>query len=116
MDEKSYKVDEMINSLVDLASEEVRKAKQKGYFGKDLAESVCCVIKAANSSGEMGTNEFGSRGEYGNRSEYGNRNSEYSHGGEYGHYDEDYEMGEYGARGNRSGRGQRYGRTGQRYG
>ena len=105
MDEKTYKMDEMVNSMIELASEEVRKAKQKGYFGKDLAESVCYVVKMASmSSGEMGRGYDREYGEYGN-GEYGRRDRDE----EYGNYDRN--DGEYGAR-----RGQRYGRTGQRYG
>ena len=108
MEDNSYKVEEMINSLVDLASQEVQKAKQRGYFGKDLAESVCYVVKMANSNmGESGRHY----GEYGN-GEYG----EYGGYDEYGEHGNNRRAGEYGnARGN-YGRGERYGKSGQRYG
>jgi hypothetical protein len=118
MDEKQYKIDKMVNTLVDLASTEVEKAKQRGYFSKDFAEACCEVVKVANEMEQGGTGTYGNRrndypgyGGYGNtgRDGYGNTTR-----GGYGHYDE-YEQGTgegYGADGRK---GERYGRSGERY-
>lgn len=41
------KVDEMLKDLVDLASTETTKAKQRGYFSKDFAEACGVIISLA---------------------------------------------------------------------
>lgn len=41
------KVDAMLKDLVDSASTEVTKAKQKGYFSKDFAEACGIIISLA---------------------------------------------------------------------
>ena len=122
MDEKQYKIDKMVNTLVDLASMEVEKAKAKGYFSKDFAEACCEVVKVANQMQEGGIGGYGT---------YGNRRNDYpgyggygNDRGGYGHYDEaehgignegyGNDRGGYGA--DRSRQGERYGRNGERYG
>lgn len=41
------KVDKMLEDLVDLASAEATKAKDRGYFSKDFAEAIGLVISLA---------------------------------------------------------------------
>jgi hypothetical protein len=122
MEDKSYEVDKMLNTLIDLAGTEVEKAKQRGYFGKDFVEAATMVIGLANDkySGGMGRGGYGTYGNrrndypgYGNYRGYGDGRSGYgeNHGG-YGEnegYPEDG-TGEYG-RGRKG-----YGRSGERYG
>lgn len=125
MDDKQYQVDKMLNTLVELASTETEKAKQRGYFGKDFVEAAGIVISLVNDKQGMGG--YGASRSYGNTG-YGNSgygNSEYGRGG-YGGYDthegygntERYEgTGEYEReRGGRGRQGERYGRSGERYG
>ena len=121
MEDKQYQVDKMLDTLIDLASDEVNKAKQRGYFGKDFVEAAGIVISLANE--KQGTGGYGTPRGYGNynRKGYGNYEG-YGRDG-YGGYDthegygnnEGYEgTGEY-SRG-RGGKGERYGRSGERYG
>lgn len=91
MEDKAYEVDKMLNTLIDLAKEEVDKAKQKGYFGKEIVEPATMIIALANE-------KYGSGG-YGT---YGNRRNDYPG---YGGYGQNQGMGNYG-RGNYSGYGQ----------
>lgn len=128
MEDKSYEVDKMLNTLIDLASAEVDKAKQRGYFGKDFVEAATMVIKVANDKQSGGMGNYGGYGTYGNRRNdypgYGNYRG-YGEGrgdgrgyGEsrgYGEHDEqsgypEEGTGEYGRR------GKGYGRSGERYG
>jgi len=122
MDEKQYKIDKMVETLVDLASTEVEKAKSRGYFSKDFAEACCEVVKVANQmeSGGMGT--YGNRrNDYPGYGGYGN----YGTGREgYGNYEEHEGMGRegygntrggYGADRNRGRGNDGYGRSGERY-
>lgn len=48
-------VDKMLEDLVQLASTETTKAKQRGYFSKDFAEACGIVISLAY--GRWGTND-----------------------------------------------------------
>ena len=41
------KTDEMLGMLVELAHNEVSKAKSKGFFSKDLAEACGVIISLA---------------------------------------------------------------------
>lgn len=118
MDEKQYKIDKMVQTLVDLASTEVEKAKARGYFSKDFAEACCEVVKVANEMEQGGMGKYGNRrndypgyGGYGNyetgRDGYGNYEEHEGTGREgYGNT-----RGGYGARGRNEG----YGRNGERY-
>ena len=118
MEDKQYEVDKMLNTLIDLAKEEVDKAKQRGYFGKEIVEPATMVIALAKEKYGMGgygtygnrRNDYPGYGNYGNERGYGN----YDRG--YGHYDEEenYEGGTGASRGGR--KGERYGRSGERYG
>lgn len=124
MDDKSYEVDKMLDTLIDMAKDEVDKAKQKGYFGKDIVEAATMVIALAKDkySGGMGT--YGNRrNDYPGYGGYGNYRSGYGNSG-YGNYDrngygnhEGYEQENYneGTGASRNGR-QGYGRSGERYG
>jgi len=126
MEDKQYQVDKMLDTLIELASEEVNKAKQRGYFGKDFVEAAGIVISLANEK-QGGTGGYGASRGYGNygRGGYGNGgygNTGYGRDG-YGGYDthegygrdEGYEgTGEYNR--GRNGKGERYGRSGERYG
>lgn len=49
------KVDQMLTDLIDLASTETTKAKQKGYFSKEFAEACGIVISLAY--GRWGNND-----------------------------------------------------------
>ena len=49
------KVDQMLEDLVELASTEATKAKQRGYFSKDFAEACGIVISLAY--GRWGNNK-----------------------------------------------------------
>ena len=122
MKDRSYDVDNMLDTLIDLAKDEVDKAKQKGYFGKDIVEAATMVIALAK---EGGTGTYGNRrndypgyGGYGNYGRgnqgYGNQNG-YGNESGYGHYEE-YEQEGYGNGTGASRRGERYGRSGERYG
>ena len=128
MEDKQYQVDKMLDTLVELASNETEKAKQRGYFGKDFVEAAGIVISLVND--KQGVGGYGNSRGYGNydRRGYGNSgygNSNYDRGG-YGGYDthegygnsESYEgTGEYERRrGGRGTQGERYGRSGERYG
>lgn len=121
MEDKSYEVDKMLMTLVDLAKDEVDKAKQRGYFGKDIVEPATMVIALAKEN--MGTGGYGTYGNrrndypgYGNygRGNYGRGNSGgYGNQG-YGHYEDEYdEEGTGNSRGVRRSGG--YGRSGERY-
>lgn len=123
MEDKSYEVDKMLNTLIDLASTEVDKAKQRGYFGKDFVEAATMVIKVANDKQSGGMGNYGGYGTYGNRRNdypgygnyrgYGDGRSNYGENrGGYGEHEEYPEegTGEYG-RGRKG-----YGRSGERYG
>lgn len=127
MDDKSYEVDKMLMTLVDLAKDEVDKAKQRGYFGKDIVEPATMVIALAKEN--MGTGGYGT---YGNRRNdypgygagYGNSGSNGGYGrgnygtGNYGYgTHEEFGNEEFGGTGASRGRqGERYGRNGERYG
>lgn len=120
MEDKAYEVEKMLNTLIDLAKDEVDKAKQRGYFGKDIVEPATMVIALAKEN--MGTGGYGT---YGNRrNDYpGYGNSNYGRGnygtGNYGYgAHEEFGSGEeYGGTGAaRSRQGERYGRNGERYG
>lgn len=130
MEDKQYQIDKMLETLIDLASNEVEKAKQRGYFGKDFVEAATMVIKVANDKQSGGTGNYGGYGTYGNRRNdypgYGNyrgygENRGYGDGyGENrgngrGHYDEEGNYAEEGT-GEYGRRGKGYGRTGERYG
>lgn len=41
------KVDKMLQDLIDLASDETTKAKNRGYFSKEFAEACGIVISLA---------------------------------------------------------------------
>lgn len=135
MEDKSYEVDKMLNTLIDLAGTEVEKAKSRGYFGKDFVEAATMVIALAKNDQMGGKGEYrGGRG-YGG---YGNRRNDYPGYGEYGSgrgygndggygNDQGYgegrgygqHQGEYGEeeyRGTGSPRGRGNGRGGERYG
>ena len=108
MEDKSYEVDKMLNTLIDLAKEEVDKAKSRGYFGKDVVEPVAMIIELAHK--KSGTGGYGT---YGNgRNDYpGYGNYNYGRGNYgYGHddYGEEYEDGTGTMRDGR----RRYGRSG----
>lgn len=110
MEDKSYEVEKMLNTLIDLAKEEVDKAKQRGYFGKEIVEPATMVIALAKEGG-MGSygnhrNDYPGYGNYGT----GNYNGRGGYG--YGAHDE-FGGDNYGT-GNA--RGERYGRNGERYG
>lgn len=110
MEDKSYELDKMLMTLVDLAKDEVDKAKQRGYFGKDIVEPATMVIALAKEN--MGTGGYGT---------YGNRRNDYPGYGNYGRgnygrgnyhsgygaddYEEDYDEGSGNTRGARRGRG-----------
>lgn len=131
MEEKQYEVDKMLNTLIDLASTEVDKAKQRGYFGKDFVEAATMVIALAKNEEKGGQGGYGGYGTYGNRRNdypgyggYGNSRGYgdgrgygegrgYGNDGGYGEHQEDYDE-EY--RGTGASRGRRGGRSGERYG
>ena len=120
MEDKQYQVDKMLETLIDLASDEVNKAKQRGYFGKDFVEAAGIVISLANE--KQGTGGYGTYGNrrndypgYGGYGNYGRGNAEYGREGGYGHYDDEHY--EEGTGASRRGRGNEgYGRSGERYG
>ena len=124
MEDKQYQVDKMLDTLIDLASDEVNKAKQRGYFGKDFVEAAGIVISLANEkqgTGGYGTygnrrNDYPGYGGYGRgNAGYGRGNSGYGNDSGYGHYEEEG-YGE-GTGASRRGRGNEgYGRNGERYG
>ena len=127
MEDKQFQVDKMLDTLIDLASDEVSKAKQRGYFGKDFVEAAGIVISLANEkkgTGGYGTygnrrNDYPGHGGYGNydrnHSGYGRENTGYGNEGGYGHYDDEHY--EEGTGASRRGRGNEgYGRNGERYG
>lgn len=125
MEDKTYKVDKMMDTLIELASNEVEKAKQRGYFGKDFVEAACEVIELEKKFGEemygygnydrrggYGTPGYDTHRGYGNTRGYGDARG-YGDGGYGNDSEENYGTGDY----NRSGRkGERYGRSGERYG
>ena len=128
MEDKTYEVDKMLNTLIDLAKEEVDKAKQRGYFGKDIVEPATMVIALANEKYGMGgygtygnrRNDYPGYGAYG-RGNYGYGNYGYGNQGGYGNEGgygnhEEYEQEGYGNGTGASRRGERYGRSGERYG
>lgn len=49
------KVDEILESLVQLAYDETNKAKEKGYFSKDFVEACGIIISLAY--GRWGKND-----------------------------------------------------------
>lgn len=55
MDEKIKKVDEILENLIELAHNESSKAKQRGYFSKDLAEACGVIVSLAY--GRFGKND-----------------------------------------------------------
>jgi len=114
MEDKSYEVDKMLMTLVDLAKDEVDKAKQRGYFGKDIVEPATMVIALAKEN--MGTGGYGTygnrRNDYPGYGNYGRGNSGYGNQG-YGHYEDEYEEGTGNSRNVRRSGG--YGRGGERY-
>ena len=55
MEEKLKKVDEMMEGLIELADNQMKSAKAKNFFSKDLAEAVGVVISLAY--GRMGKND-----------------------------------------------------------
>ena len=120
MEDKQYQVDKMLETLIDLASDEVNKAKQRGYFGKDFVEAAGIVISLANE--KKGTGGYGTYGNrrndypgYGGYGNYRRGNSGYGNDGGYGHYDEEsYGESTNASRRNRSNEG--YGRSEERYG
>lgn len=125
MEDKSYEIDKMLMTLVDLAKEEVDKAKQRGYFGKDIVEPATMVIALAKEN--MGTGGYGTygnrRNDYPGYGAYGRGNYRGGYGNQgygnsgYGHYEDEeepYEEGTGASRGGRRNGG--YGRSGERYG
>ena len=121
MEDKQFQVDKMLDTLIDLASDEVNKAKQRGYFGKDFVEAAGIVISLANEK-QQGTGGYGTPRGYGNYDRRGYGNYGYGRAGYdthegYGTDDHFEGTGEYGReRGGRGGQGERYGRNGERYG
>ena len=123
MEDKSYEVDKMLNTLIDMAGTEVEKAKSRGYFGKDFVEAATMVIALAKNDqmgGQGGYGTYGNRrndypgyGGYGNSRGYGESRG-YGNDRGYGEHYEDYEDEEY--RGTGASRGRRGGRSGERYG
>ena len=128
MEDKQFQVDKMLDTLIDLASDEVNKAKQRGYFGKDFVEAAGIVISLANEkkgTGGYGTygnrrNDYPGYGGYGNygrgNSGYGRGNTGYGNDGGYGHYDEEEGYGESTSPSRRGRNNEGYGRNGERYG
>lgn len=55
MEDKLEEVDEMLINLIDLAESQLKIAKSKNYFSKDLAEAVGVVISLAY--GRLGKND-----------------------------------------------------------
>ena len=122
MEDQSFKIDRMIETLVELASNEVEKAKARNYFSKDLAEACCYVAKMAKGQ-EEGYGDDGGYGNYNGRGNYGGYgNDRRGYGASHGGYDthqgygneENYREENYGTGANR--KGERYGRNGERYG
>lgn len=120
MEDKSYEVDKMLDTLIDLAGTEVEKAKQRGYFGKDFVEAATMVIALAKNEQMGGTGNYRGYGTYGNRRNdypgYGGYGADGGYGNDrgYGEHHEEYGEDEY--RGTGSPRGRRNGRGGERYG
>ncbi len=75
MEDKNYEIDKMLMTLIDLAKEEVDKAKQRGYFGKDIVEPAVKVIELAKCYGTGGYGTYGNgRNDYPGYGGYGNYN------------------------------------------
>ena len=55
MEDKLKEVDEMLESLIELADNQLKAAKSKNYFSKDLAEAIGVVISLAY--GRLGKND-----------------------------------------------------------
>lgn len=55
MEDKLEEVDEMLIELIDLANAQMKSAKAKNFFSKDLAEAVGVVISLAY--GRLGKND-----------------------------------------------------------
>lgn len=47
MENKLDKVDEMLDGLIELAHNQIKSAKSKNFFSKDLAEAVGVIISLA---------------------------------------------------------------------
>lgn len=55
MEDKLVKVDEMLDGLIELAYSQVKTAKAKNFFSKDLAEAVGVIVSLAY--GRYGKND-----------------------------------------------------------
>ena len=55
MEDKLKDVDEILTDLIDLAKAQMKSAKSKNFFSKDLAEAVGVVVSLAY--GRLGKND-----------------------------------------------------------